>query len=90
MTQVRITVKAQGKRPSTRLKKGRNIIKATEHLIHFEYEIDCTSGEDTKAFARQILDLLVDQHHISGDRIRLKKATNKSREYEIVHNDIQV
>jgi len=90
MTQVRITVKAQGKRPSTRLKKHRKIITATEHLIHFEYDIDCKSGEDTKAFARQILDLLVDQHNISGDRIQLKKATNKSREYEIVHNDIQV
>ena len=90
MTQVRITVKAQGKRPSTRLKKDRKIIKATEHLIHFEYDIECKSSEDTQAFARQILDLLADQHNISGDRIQLKKATNKSREYEIVHNDIQV
>lgn len=90
MTQVRITVKAQGKRPSTRLKKDRKIITATEHLIHFEYDVECKSSEDTQAFARQILDLLVDQHNISGDRIKLKKATNKSREYEIVHNDIQV
>ncbi len=90
MTQVRITVKAQGKRPTTRLKKHRDIITATEHLIHFEYDIECKSSEDTKAFAKQILDLLTDQHNISGDRIQLKKATNKSREYEIVHNDIQV
>ena len=90
MTQVRITVKAQGRRPSTRLKKDRKIITATEHLIHFEYDIECKSSEDTQAFARQILDLLVDQHNISGDRIQLKKATNKSREYEIVHSDIQV
>ena len=52
--------------------------------------VECKSNEDTKAFAKQILDLLVDQHNISGDRIQLKKDTNKSREYEIVHRDIQV